>query len=114
MESEIGGPCQAMDPAELERQIMSWGVPKNEREWWALHEIEQLRSRIEVLEAELGALRKEAAEVVRPFVKTAQMLDEEEYRMDLRLADGASLYDNITAGDCRRALIFLVKLEQNI
>jgi hypothetical protein len=34
---------QATPKAELERQIMSWNVPKNEREWWALHEIERLR-----------------------------------------------------------------------
>ena len=35
----------ATPAAELERQIMSWSVPKNEREWWALHEIERLRER---------------------------------------------------------------------
>ena len=28
-------PCKATDPKELERQIMSANVPKNEREWWA-------------------------------------------------------------------------------
>ena len=28
---------------ELERQIMSYNEAKNEREWWAMHEIERLR-----------------------------------------------------------------------
>lgn len=35
----------ATPAAELERQMMSWSEPKNEREWWALHEIERLRGR---------------------------------------------------------------------
>ena len=29
---------------ELRRQIMSYNEPKNEREWWAMHRIEQLES----------------------------------------------------------------------
>ena len=29
---------------ELERQIMSYNEAKNEREWWAMHEIERLRA----------------------------------------------------------------------
>ncbi len=41
---------QATDPKELERQIMSHGVPKSEREWWAQGEIERLRSAIEAIE----------------------------------------------------------------
>ena len=34
---------EATPDHELERQIMSYNEPKNEREWWAMHEIERLR-----------------------------------------------------------------------
>lgn len=43
---------QATPRHVLEHQIMSHGEGKNEREWWACHEIEKLRARIAVLEAE--------------------------------------------------------------
>lgn len=36
--------CQATPAKELERQIMSASVAKNEREWWAAREIERLRN----------------------------------------------------------------------
>lgn len=36
--------CQATPPDELERQICSATEPKNEREWWAHHEIARLRA----------------------------------------------------------------------
>ena len=36
-------PCQATDPKELEEQIMSECVAKNEREWWAKKRIEELQ-----------------------------------------------------------------------
>ena len=42
----------ATPAAELERQIMYSGEPKNEREWWAAREIERLRARNEALTAE--------------------------------------------------------------
>lgn len=35
-------PCKATNPSELQRQIMSSNVPKNEREWWAKRRIEDL------------------------------------------------------------------------
>lgn len=35
---------KATPPEELRRQIMSYTEPKNEREWWALHRIEQLEA----------------------------------------------------------------------
>lgn len=34
----------ATPAAELERQMLSYSVPKNEREWWAMKEIERLRA----------------------------------------------------------------------
>ena len=34
---------------ELERQIMSYNEAKNEREWWAMHEIERLREALRVI-----------------------------------------------------------------
>ena len=39
---------QATPAAELERQICSATEPKNEREWWAHHEIARLRDRLAV------------------------------------------------------------------
>lgn len=64
---------QATPPAELERQICSATVPKNEREWWARHEISRLqesnRLRAELLaaaKAELAALRAALAEADEP------------------------------------------------
>lgn len=58
---------QATPAAELERQICSATEPKNEREWWAHHEIARLqessRLRAELLaaaRAELEALRADA------------------------------------------------------
>ncbi len=47
---------QATPKHVLEHQIMSPGEGKNEREWWACHEIEKLRARIAVLEAALNNL----------------------------------------------------------
>lgn len=44
--------CQATPREELERQITSYTIAKNEREWWACREIESLRARIEELERE--------------------------------------------------------------
>ena len=38
-----GNTCMATDQKELERQIMSVSVPKNEREWWAKRRIEELQ-----------------------------------------------------------------------
>ncbi|MFW5794550.1 MAG: hypothetical protein ACOCV1_03595 [Bacillota bacterium] len=35
-------PCQATDPKELEKQILSSNIYKNEREWWAKQRIEDL------------------------------------------------------------------------
>jgi 5-formaminoimidazole-4-carboxamide-1-beta-D-ribofuranosyl 5'-monophosphate synthetase len=37
---------QTTPKEELERQMLSYSVPKNEREWWACREIEELRKRI--------------------------------------------------------------------
>lgn len=51
---------QATPPDELERQICNSTVPKNEREWWAYHEIERLRARITELEAELERVKRAA------------------------------------------------------
>lgn len=60
-------------PAELERQICSATVPKNEREWWAHREIVRLqesnRLRAELLaaaRAELDTLRTALAEADEP------------------------------------------------
>jgi hypothetical protein len=44
---------QATPKHVLEHQIMSPGEGKNEREWWACHEIEKLRARIAQLKAAL-------------------------------------------------------------
>lgn len=53
-------PCAATPRAELERQIMDWNIPKNEREWWAATEIEALRRENQELRA---AVIEECAKV---------------------------------------------------
>ncbi len=55
--SETDKPMQATPPADLESQIMLSTVPKNEREWWAHHEIEKLRAHVRELETELETER---------------------------------------------------------
>lgn len=60
---------QSTPAGELERQICSATEPKNEREWWAHHEIARLleisRLRAELLEASKAALTAERAKVER-------------------------------------------------
>lgn len=41
---------EATPDHELERQIMSYNEAKNEREWWAMHEIERLREALRKIE----------------------------------------------------------------
>lgn len=53
---------QATPAEELERQIISANVPKNEREWWASHEIERLRASLSTLESRLQEVGKKLAD----------------------------------------------------
>jgi uncharacterized small protein (DUF1192 family) len=48
-------PCQATPSGDLEFQIVSSTVPKNEREWWAHHEIKRLRAMLSVAKDEAEA-----------------------------------------------------------
>lgn len=48
---------QATSPVDLEFQIMSWNVPKNEREWWAMHKITGLQLKVNSLEQEIARLK---------------------------------------------------------
>lgn len=65
---------QSAPPAELERQICSSTVPKNEREWWAHHEIARLRAEVERLKArDEEWQRKASAWVASP--EAAQRLE---------------------------------------
>lgn len=48
---------QATPAAELERQICSATEPKNDREWWAHHEIARLRAEVERLRADAERYR---------------------------------------------------------
>ena len=56
MSEEMKRGCQATQPKELERQIMSSLVPKNEREHWAAREIESLREQVELLRESMDAI----------------------------------------------------------
>ena len=47
--------AQSTPPEELERQIMSSNVGKNEREWWAAAEIERLRALLAPSEDDVAA-----------------------------------------------------------
>jgi hypothetical protein len=42
-------PYQATSSKDLEFQIVSSTVAKNEREWWAHHEIARLRAEVDIL-----------------------------------------------------------------
>lgn len=51
-------------PEELRRQIMSYSEPKNEREWWAMHRIEQLEAALRrIAQHDLQAI---AIDALRP------------------------------------------------
>ena len=41
-EATSGG-CAATPPEELRKKFMSYLIPKSEREWWAVNEIERLQ-----------------------------------------------------------------------
>jgi hypothetical protein len=56
---------QATPAIELERSMMSYSEPKNEREWWAMHEIERLRVAVTAL-ASRAKLAEEELEKLRP------------------------------------------------
>jgi hypothetical protein len=45
-EKPMPDPLQAAPPEVSERYFMDPGVPKNEREWWAYHEIRRLRAEV--------------------------------------------------------------------
>jgi len=47
---------------ELERQICSSTVPKNEREWWAHYEIKKLRAALEIACAALAECERAVEE----------------------------------------------------
>lgn len=81
-------PCQATDPAELRRQIMSSLVPKNEREHWAARKIAQLEADIalatEVIQksnawvAEAKPLLEKGGEAERELVAAQALIAEEQ------------------------------------
>jgi hypothetical protein len=50
---------EATPDHELERQIMSYNEAKNEREWWAMHEIERLREALRRAETILSNMAEE-------------------------------------------------------
>ena len=50
--------CQATDPKTLREQIMDCRVGKNEREWWASHEIEKLEEKLSQEQARSSRLRE--------------------------------------------------------
>ena len=58
LNTEMMKACAATNPQELERQIMSSSVPKNERKHWAVREIEYLRNRFENERATVVAYQK--------------------------------------------------------
>ena len=54
--------AKATAPQEIERQVMSALVPKNEREWWAQREIEALRISLDGTRKALVKIQKLAAQ----------------------------------------------------
>jgi len=87
---------QATPAAELERQICSATEPKNEREWWAHHEIARLRDRLAV---ETLALVETIARAKRAEARLVALEDEKNTYIDYvgdalgQDHDGESLWD---------------------
>ena len=54
---------QATPNEELRRQITSRNEPKNEREWWALKEIERLTAEVVALKEQLAAREEVISEI---------------------------------------------------
>ncbi len=50
-------PAKATDPCELERRIMDISIAKNEAEWWASHEITELREQLAAKDAAIEKLQ---------------------------------------------------------
>lgn len=92
-------PKLATPKADLERQIMSSGEPKNEREWWAHHEIERLR---EQLASALAQARREERERAAKAGKLARILCDELYRLPTTIEEQAS-----TCMDAADLLLYL-------
>lgn len=66
----------ATPPEELERQIMSSLVPKNEREHWACGEIESLRQQLANREAQIVMLRDALNGIADPITAMRASLEE--------------------------------------
>lgn len=85
----------------LDGGCSSWGLPSQQ--------IEMLLSALGAKDAELAALKKEAADVVRPFAKRGELtVSPRDYGFK-ELTDGDRI--DVKIGDCRAARSFLDKWE---
>ena len=84
---------QATPAAALEQQICSAVEPKNEREWWAHHEIARLRDRLAV---ETLALVETIARAERAEAERDQLIAAIERALK-ELVDTGTNYDTLRA-----------------
>lgn len=85
--------CQATPREELERQITSYTIAKNEREWWACREIESLRARIAELEAAIEPFRRvKAVTSIYEYVPVEALRDDETFNFRMSGAEMKTIY----------------------
>jgi predicted nucleic acid-binding Zn-ribbon protein len=123
MSDDLQGQGHAATPAAiLQAQIMDSCIPKNEREWWAMREIERLRT-------QLSAAEERETEHQKTFERHAEIIGEQDRQIvaveaqcaamaeavrgiAADLEDAAVIYRNTdplsaSAGTCERAAFAL-------
>lgn len=64
--------AMATPKEELERQIMSWNLSKNEREWWVKHEIDALRAENAKQQDEIAEWSQHVNRELNPRITTLE------------------------------------------
>ena len=96
----------ATPAAELERQIMYSGEPKNEREWWAAREIERLRRALAeqdtaARDAAMAAAVSAVCEHCRNGVPLVPVGDRMQHKVPFHSGGTAWIYSSCPAADIR-------------
>jgi hypothetical protein len=88
--------CQAIPSGDLEHQIMSSCVPKNEREWWAQRTIAALREELAKYKAESEAWEKTSlVAIVAERDRLRKELAQAKQERDQVIAEAVGLAENL-------------------
>lgn len=74
--------AQATSPEDLREQILSPSVAKNEREWWASHEIERLQGELDKTTKIADLHRLDAQQKFAMFKKSAEKIKATRKQLD--------------------------------